>query len=593
MFRFALLLLPAWLAAAAPAPASPSAGMVTSPEAPFAPSQAPSVQGLRGDYYNGLNFDAKVFSRVDRRIDFHWAMGDRPGPGIDQEAFSVRWTGKLYAPVEGTYNFIVNTDNGVRLWVDGRLLIADWNVYSFTEFRKEIRLAAGRYYDLKVEYNNHKGPAVFRVAWEHPMEGTATSGLPHYLPEDVIPAKYLFTQPPPGETAVATAATVTPSRNDNPSGGGNGLLGEYFRGDYFGEKVFSRIDRKIDFRWEGGPGPDIHETDFSVRWTGKLLAPADGKYKFMVNINDGARLWIGGKLVLDEWRLEAGRQYQTEIELQGGRYYDIKLEYFNGPQLGIMQLSWESPENRISLFGLELYASPEIIPSKYLFSLSLPPPSKPALAKATPPARKTAPAQARPPVAKKIQTPARKPPATAGIPVSLSGNVAEKRGDREAEEAIVPSETPREETARTVAPKPAATTFEALEPGKAVVLEQVHFEQSQYRLLPQSYAQLDKLANTLLKYPQLTIEVAGHTDNVGDARLNQALSEHRALVVTHYLQRKGVAEGRIRARGYGGSRPVAPNTTETERARNRRVEFTVDTKLNADRRRIRIHRMKG
>jgi outer membrane protein OmpA-like peptidoglycan-associated protein len=131
----------------------------------------------------------------------------------------------------------------------------------------------------------------------------------------------------------------------------------------------------------------------------------------------------------------------------------------------------------------------------------------------------------------------------------------------------VKEEAPREET-----------TFEEPELGKAVVLEQVHFEQSQYRLLPQSYAQLDKLANTLLKYPQLTIEVAGHTDNVGDARLNQALSEHRALVVTHYLQRKGVAEGRITARGYGGSRPLAPNTSEIERSRNRRVEFTVETK---------------
>jgi outer membrane protein OmpA-like peptidoglycan-associated protein len=128
----------------------------------------------------------------------------------------------------------------------------------------------------------------------------------------------------------------------------------------------------------------------------------------------------------------------------------------------------------------------------------------------------------------------------------------------------VKEEAPREETA-----------FEELEPGKSVVLEQVLFEQSQYRLLPQSYGQLDKLANTLLKYPRLSIEVAGHTDNVGDPRLNQALSEQRAQVVTHYLERKGVAEGRIKARGYGGSRPVAPNTTEPERARNRRVEFTV------------------
>jgi outer membrane protein OmpA-like peptidoglycan-associated protein len=140
----------------------------------------------------------------------------------------------------------------------------------------------------------------------------------------------------------------------------------------------------------------------------------------------------------------------------------------------------------------------------------------------------------------------------------------------------VRTETPREEAERDVAPETA--TFEELEPGKAVVLEGVRFEQSQYRLLPASYVQLDKLANTLLKYPHLTIEVAGHTDNVGDPRLNQALSEHRAMVVTHYLQRKGVAEGRIKARGYGGSRPVAPNTTETERSRNRRVEFTVESK---------------
>ena len=153
MFRFALLLLPAWLAAAAPAP--PPAATALSLEAPLPPPPTPTVRGLRGDYYNGLNFNQPVFSRVDQRLDFHWTPGDRPGPGIDQAAFSVRWTGKLYAPTEGTYNFIVNTDNGVRVWVDGRLLMADWGVYTLTQFKKEIRLTAGGYYDLKVEYNNY------------------------------------------------------------------------------------------------------------------------------------------------------------------------------------------------------------------------------------------------------------------------------------------------------------------------------------------------------------------------------------------------------------------------------------------------------
>jgi outer membrane protein OmpA-like peptidoglycan-associated protein len=158
--------------------------------------------------------------------------------------------------------------------------------------------------------------------------------------------------------------------------------------------------------------------------------------------------------------------------------------------------------------------------------------------------------------------------------------VAEKKDEEAARATVVRPEPRREAAARPV--ERAEATFEELEPGKAVVLEQVLFEQSQYRLLPSSYEQLDKLANTLLKYPHLTIQVAGHTDNVGDARLNLALSEHRALVVTHYLQRKGVAEGRIKARGYGGTRPVAPNSTETERAKNRRVEFMVEAQASSD-----------
>jgi outer membrane protein OmpA-like peptidoglycan-associated protein len=117
--------------------------------------------------------------------------------------------------------------------------------------------------------------------------------------------------------------------------------------------------------------------------------------------------------------------------------------------------------------------------------------------------------------------------------------------------------------------------FDRLEAGKPVVLDHVLFEQSKYVLLPESYAELDKLVNTLKKYPAMRILVAGHTENVGDPRLNQALSEHRARVVANYLSRGGIAESRIETRGYGGTHPVAGNATEADRARNRRVEFTV------------------
>ncbi len=119
------------------------------------------------------------------------------------------------------------------------------------------------------------------------------------------------------------------------------------------------------------------------------------------------------------------------------------------------------------------------------------------------------------------------------------------------------------------------TRFENLRPGETIQLDRVYFDQSSYVLRAESYPQLDQLAASLRKYPALKIEIAGHTDNVGDDRLNQYLSENRARVIASYLRNKGISSARLVARGYGSSRPLADNDTEANRARNRRVEFTV------------------
>ncbi|MES2732964.1 MAG: OmpA family protein, partial [Bacteroidota bacterium] len=118
-------------------------------------------------------------------------------------------------------------------------------------------------------------------------------------------------------------------------------------------------------------------------------------------------------------------------------------------------------------------------------------------------------------------------------------------------------------------------TFEDWKVGESVILKNVLFEQSKYVLLTGSYEELDKLVNTLKKHPKLQIEVAGHTDNAGDPRLNQALSENRAQVIASYLVRHGIEESRITSKGHGSMRPIANNSTEEERAKNRRVEFMV------------------
>jgi outer membrane protein OmpA-like peptidoglycan-associated protein/Tol biopolymer transport system component len=119
------------------------------------------------------------------------------------------------------------------------------------------------------------------------------------------------------------------------------------------------------------------------------------------------------------------------------------------------------------------------------------------------------------------------------------------------------------------------TVFENLKVGEAVRLDNVYFDQSSYILRTESYPQLDKLVKTLQVNAKLKIEIAGHTDNVGDARLNQYLSENRARVISSYLANKGIAKDRLVPTGYGQTKPVAPNDTEENKAQNRRVEFVV------------------
>lgn len=108
---------------------------------------------------------------------------------------------------------------------------------------------------------------------------------------------------------------------------------------------------------------------------------------------------------------------------------------------------------------------------------------------------------------------------------------------------------------------------------KTLVLEGVTFANNQATLLPESFKTLDEAAATLKEWGDVRVEVAGHTDSVGRDSYNLALSQRRAESVRQYLVDKGVAANRLFARGYGETRPVADNATESGRAQNRRVEL--------------------
>jgi beta-glucosidase len=138
-----------------------------------------------------------------------------------------------------------------------------------------------------------------------------------------------------------------------------GLRGEYFRGrDLAGDPVLSRVDPKVDFRWyygsptdelvargelplDRGLGPD----DYSIRWTGKLLPPVSGEYEITVTANDGARLFIDGQKVLEDWtENRTARASRARVRLEAGRAHDVRLEYFEGERDAQVRLSWRLPD---------------------------------------------------------------------------------------------------------------------------------------------------------------------------------------------------------------------------------------------------------
>jgi OOP family OmpA-OmpF porin len=103
----------------------------------------------------------------------------------------------------------------------------------------------------------------------------------------------------------------------------------------------------------------------------------------------------------------------------------------------------------------------------------------------------------------------------------------------------------------------------------------VNFESNSDRLVAGTESVLNEAAATLLKNPSIKVEVAGHTDSVGEEAYNESLSARRAATVRDYLASRGVEMERMTARGYGELQPIADNNTTEGKAANRRVVLRI------------------
>jgi OOP family OmpA-OmpF porin len=113
------------------------------------------------------------------------------------------------------------------------------------------------------------------------------------------------------------------------------------------------------------------------------------------------------------------------------------------------------------------------------------------------------------------------------------------------------------------------------EPARSFTLDNVHFDTGKPTLRPDSFKELNEIAEYMKWKEEERYEIAGHTDNVGKEEDNQRLSQQRAETVRNYLVKKGIPPGRLNAKGYGATQPVADNETPEGRQKNRRTELVI------------------
>ena len=295
------------------------AEITNNPPPPTPPSG--NGKGLQATYFNNMDFSGSSLSRIDPVIDFSWGGGS-PDPQIGNDTYSARWEGLIEAPTSGSFTFYTTSDDGVKLWVNGQLIIDKWINQGPTEWTGTISMTAGQKVPIKLEYYENGGGAMAKLSWSGPGVG-----------KQIVPQSNLY----------AETSSNSPTPNP-PPGGGNGLQAIYYDNMNFSGSSISRTDPVIDFNWGlGSPHPQIGNETYSVRWEGSIEAPSSGSYTFYTTTDDGVKLWINGQLIIDKWIDQAPKEWTGTINMNAGQRVTFKMEYYENGGGATAQLSWSGP----------------------------------------------------------------------------------------------------------------------------------------------------------------------------------------------------------------------------------------------------------
>jgi hypothetical protein len=246
------------------------------------PTLAETAQAVtrfwRGEYFNNTTLAGRpALIRNSSAIAFDWGHGS-PSIRIRPDDFSVRWTRTLNF-AGGSYRFQARMDDGARVFVDNQLVLDAWATGPARDVAVDLSLI-GRH-TVRVEYFERGDVARIRF--------------------EIVPLSLPATSP-------------------------------YWRGEYFsnpglaGVPALVRGDAVINFDWGAGPPAfGIPADDFSARWV-RTLDFAPGRYRFTVRVDDGVRIFVAGRLIIDGWVEGAPRNYSADADVSGPT--EVRVEYF-------------------------------------------------------------------------------------------------------------------------------------------------------------------------------------------------------------------------------------------------------------------------
>lgn len=274
-----------------PLPPTPTHTPTMVPPTPTsAPSPtAPNITDWRGEYFANRSLTPpSVLVRNDRVVDFDFDAGGSPASTVPSQNWSARWT-RTWNFAEGNYRFRILVDDGARLWVDDLLIVDAWFDGEPREFVANLYLRGQ--VPIRLEYYNHQGAARIRLNWEEVTEYPGWKG------------------------------SYYPVR------------------DLSGLPRLQRNDPAIDMNFgAGAPVPYMPADNFSVRWTRFLNLDRNGVYRFRVVSDDGARLWIDDRMVIDAWQ-DGLSTNEAFVDLPAGGH-DVRLEFYEHLGNAQIQLTW-------------------------------------------------------------------------------------------------------------------------------------------------------------------------------------------------------------------------------------------------------------